>query len=111
MDDFIPIFEVQYRTLKNIPIKTICFVVERRDRLDLIADSLISLKETFDEYIDNIIVIITKTESYDENKKNEVRKYIEDKTEFDKVIFTDKKTKGWELLDKINALKIGMKKS
>jgi GTPase SAR1 family protein len=109
MDDFIPIFEVQYRTLKNIPIKTICFVVERRDRLDLIADSLISLKETFDEYIDNIIVIITKTESYDENKKNEVRKYIEDKTEFDKVIFTDRKTKGWELLDKINALKIGMK--
>ena len=48
MDDFIPIFEVQYRTLKNIPIKTICFIVERRDRLDLIADALISLKETFD---------------------------------------------------------------
>jgi GTPase SAR1 family protein len=108
MDDFIPIFEVQYRTLRNIPIKAICFVIERRDRLDLMADSLISLKETFEEYTANIIVIITKTESYDENKKNEVKNYLKDKTKFEKIIFTKKDTRGRELLDQIILLKNGM---
>ena len=108
MDDFIPIFEVQYRTLKNIPIQTICFVVESRDRFDLIVDSLISLKETFDEYIDNIIVIITKTESYDENTKIIIRDYIKNKTNFDKIIFTKEDTRGREILDQINNLKQGM---
>jgi hypothetical protein len=108
MDDFIPIFEVQYRTLKNIPIKAICFIVERRDRLDLIVDSLISLKETFDDYIDNIIVIITKTESYDINKKNEVKNYIIERTKFDKILFNNKYTSGRSLLNEINLLKEGM---
>jgi len=108
MDNFIPIFEVQYRTLRNIPIKAICFIVERRDRLDLIADSLISLKETFDDYIDNIIVIITKTESYDINKKNQVKNYIIEQTKFDKIIFTNENTSGRSLLNEINILKEDM---
>lgn len=106
--DIIPIFEVQYRTLKNIPIKAICFVVERRDRYDSIADNLISLKEIFEDYEDNIIIIITKTESYDDNKKNEVRTYIKDNTEFNKIIFSNENTSGWDLLNEINTLKEGM---
>ncbi len=108
MDDFIPIFEVQYRTLKNIPIRAICFIIERRDRFDSMADSLISLKETFDDYIDNIIVIITKTESYDNNKKEEVRNYVKEKTGFDKIIFTDEYTSPRTLLRQINKFKDNM---
>ena len=58
LDDIIPIFKLQYRTLRNIPIKAICFVIERRDRFESIVTSLIDLKETFDGYENNIIVII-----------------------------------------------------
>ena len=57
LDDIIPTFKLQYRTLRNIPIKAICFVIERRDRFESIVTSLIDLKETFDGYENNIIVI------------------------------------------------------
>lgn len=106
--DIVPIFEVQYRTLKNITIKAICFVVERRDRYESIVDDLISLKEIFEDYEDNIIIIITKTENYDDNIKNEVRDYIANETKFNKIIFTNENTSGRDLLNTINNLKEGM---
>ena len=106
--DIVPIFEVQYRTLKNITIKAICFVVERRDRYESIVDDLISLKEIFEDYEDNIIIIITKTENYDDNIKNKVRDYIANETKFNKIIFTNENTSGRDLLNTINNLKEGM---
>ena len=108
LDDIIPTFKLQYRTIRNIPIKAICFIVERRDRFESIVDSLINLKETFDGYSNNIIVIITKTEEYDQSKKEECKKYIFDKTKFEKIIFTTKDTHPFELLHEINELKSNM---
>ena len=108
LDDIIPTFKLQYRTLRNIPIKAICFVIERRDRFESIVTSLIDLKETFDGYENNNIVIITKTEEYDQSKKEECREYILNKTGFNTIIFSNKNISSWELLDKINEFKSNM---
>lgn len=105
LDNIISIFKVQYRTLRNIPIKAICFVVERRDRPELIVDSLIGLKETFDDYTENIIIIITKTDELKQCQKLEIEKYIFQKTGFKKIIFSGMKTNADFLLDKINDFK------
>ena len=69
---------------------------------------MIDLKETFDGYENNIIVIITKTEEYDQSKKEECREYILNKTGFNKIIFFKKNISSWELLDKINEFKSDM---
>ena len=101
-DDIIPIFKVQYRTIRNIPIKSICFIVERRDRPELIVDSLIGLKETFDDYCDNVIIIVTKTDKMFDIDIHKTKNYIIQKTGFNKIIFSDIYTTGYEILDKIN---------
>ena len=103
LDDIIPVFKVQYKTLRNIPIRGICFVVERRDRPELIVDSLIGLKETFEDYCKNIIIIITKTDEMDDNKKEETKNYILEKTRFDKIIFSDINKDGHVILNYINS--------
>ena len=102
LDNIIPVFKVQYRTLRNIPLRGICFVVERRDRPELIVDSLIGLKETFEDYCNNIIIIITKTDEIGNSKKRELQNYIVDKTGFNKIIFSDINKTGRELLYYIN---------
>ena len=33
LDDIVPTFKAQYQTLRNIPIRTLCFIIERRDTL------------------------------------------------------------------------------
>ena len=101
-DDIIPIFKVQYRTIRNIPIKSICFIVERRDRPELIVDSLIGLKETFDDYCDNVIIIVTKTDKMFDIDIHKTKNYIIQKTGFNKIIFSNIYTTGYEILDKIN---------
>ena len=101
-DDIIPIFKVQYKTIRNIPIRSICFVVERRDRPELIVDSLIGLKETFDDYCDNVIIIITKTDEMKNSEKKTTEDYIYKKTGFNKIIFSDNYTLGYDILRKIN---------
>ena len=103
LNDIIPVFKVQYKTLRNIPIRGICFVVERRDRPELIVDSLIGLKETFEDYCKNIIIIITKTDEMDDNKKEETKNYILEKTRFDKIIFSDINKDGHVILNYINS--------
>lgn len=108
LDDIIPVFKVQYKTLRNIPIRGICFVVERRDRPELMVDSLIGLKETFDGYSNNIIIIITKTDEMDDAKKDETRDYILKKTGFDKIIFSDINKNGFVILNYINSFIQGM---
>ena len=70
---------------------------------------MIDLKETFDGYENNIIVIITKTEEYDQSKKDECREYILNKTGFNKIIFSNENIDSWELLYKINEFKSDMK--
>lgn len=102
LDNIIPVFKVQYRTLRNIPLRGICFVVERRDRFELIVDSLIGLKETFEDYCNNIIIIITKTDEIGNSKKRELQNYIVEKTGFNKIIFSDINKTGRELLYYIN---------
>ena len=99
---FQDLFKVQYRTLRNIPLRGICFVVERRDRPELIVDSLIGLKETFEDYCNNIIIIITKTDEIGNSKKRELQNYIIEKTGFNKIIFSDINKTGRELLYYIN---------
>lgn len=103
LDDIIPVFKVQYRTLRNIPIRGICFVVERRDRSELMVDSLIGLKETFEDYFKNIIIIITKTDDMDDASKEETKNYILNKTGFDKIIFSDINKEGHVILNYINS--------
>jgi len=103
LDDIIPVFKVQYKTLRNIPIRGICFIIERRDRPELMVDSLIGLKETFDDYCKNIIIIITKTDEMDDTKKDQTRNYILDKTGFDKIIFSDINKNGYVILNYINS--------
>ena len=109
LDDIVPIFKVQYKTLRNIPIRTICFIIERRDRPELIVDSLIGLKETFDDYANNIIIIITKTDNMTDVEKNNTKKYIFTKTSFEKIIFTDLYTDIRYILNLINDYKQDMK--
>ena len=108
LDDIIPVFKVQYKTIRNIPIRGICFIVERRDRPELIVDSLIGLKETFEDYCNNIIIIITKTDEMEDSKKRETKEYILKKTGFDKIIFSDIHKRGYEILDNINNFIRGM---
>ena len=99
---FQDLIKVQYRTLRNIPLRGICFVVERRDRPELIVDSLIGLKETFEDYCNNIIIIITKTDEIGNSKKRELQNYIVEKSGFNKIIFSDINKTGRELLYYIN---------
>ena len=89
--------------MRNIPIRGICFIIERRDRPELMVDSLIGLKETFDDYCKNIIIIITKTDEMDDTKKDQTRNYILDKTGFDKIIFSDINKNGYVILNYINS--------
>lgn len=103
LDNIIPIFKVQYRTLRNIPIKGICFVVERRDRPELIVASLLDLKDTFYDCFNNIIIIITKTDEMDDASKDQTKNYIIEKTGFDKIIFSDMNQDGQTILNYINS--------
>ena len=61
----------------------------------MIVDSLIGLKETFDDYSNNIIIIITKTDELEEGKKLEIENYIYQKTGLDKIIFSAKNNQSY----------------
>ena len=61
----------------------------------MIVDSLIGLKETFDDYSNNIIIIVTKTDDLEEGKKREIENYIYQKTGLDKIIFSTKNTQSY----------------
>ena len=108
-ENVIPIFKVQYKTIRNIPIKAICFVVERRVRPELIVDTLKGLKEAFDDYFDNIIIIITKSEGLEHSTKFLYENKIYGCTKFKKIIFSDSHTSGEEILYQINNFTHNMK--
>ena len=60
LDDMVPTFKVHYQSLRNIPKRTLCFIIERRDRLELIVDSLIGLKDIFDDYSKILLFLLLK---------------------------------------------------
>lgn len=100
-EDVYKTFELQYRSIRNIPIKTILFVVERRDRISQINKILNDFKVIFENYLDNIIVVITKTEELDNDKKSFFIKKISEKTSLEKIIFSNNNVDSITIMNKI----------
>ena len=55
-------FSIQQTTLSVIPVRMICFVVKWENRHDLLLENIQIMKQIFEDYKDNTVIIITHSE-------------------------------------------------
>ena len=55
-------FSIQQTTLSVIPVRMICFVVKFENRHDPMLENIEIMKQIFEDYKDNIVIIITHSE-------------------------------------------------
>ena len=87
-EDQLIIYKINKTILSKIPIKAICFVVKYENRFDLVILSIFELKNIFEGYEDNTIIIVTQCE----NTKyiGNLEKQINQLTKFKRVFFSYK---------------------
>ena len=55
-------FSIQQTTLSVIPVRMICFVIKWENRHDPILENIQIMKQIFEDYKDNTVIIITHSE-------------------------------------------------
>ena len=87
-------FKTQQTTLSIIPVRMICFVIKFDNRHDNIIQDIQEMKQIFEDYINNTIIIITHSEPILHNLKQQedIRKIIKEMLKYnpERIIFSYK---------------------
>ena len=62
VEDQLNFFSIQQTTLSVIPVRMICFVVKWENRYEMILENIKIMKQIFEDYKDNTVIIITHSE-------------------------------------------------
>ena len=108
VQDIVGHLKVQKTALSAIPVRMICFVIKYSPRNDDFERELGQMLSIFDNYIKNIVIIITKSENIDMKRKEEIKFLFKNKFNIENVLFTTKKTNGYDLCEDLNRFKTKM---
>ena len=105
VQDIVSHLKIQKTALSAIPVRMICFVIKYSPRNDDFERELGQMLSIFDNYIKNIVIIITKSENIDMKRKEDIKFLFKNKFNIENVLFTTKKTNGYELCENLNQFK------
>jgi len=105
VQDIMGHLKTQKTALSAIPIRMICFIIKYSPRNDDFERELGQMLYIFDKYINNITIIISKSEDITNKRKEEILFLFKNKFGIGNVIFTTKKTNGYDLCEQFNNLK------
>ena len=108
VQDIIGHLKVQKTALSAIPVRMICFVIKYSPRYDDLERELGQMLSIFDNYIKNILIIVTKSEEADFKRKEEIQFLFKSKFNIGHVLFTTKKINGYDLCYELNKVKSKM---
>lgn len=94
--DFVNHLKVHKEALSTIPVRMICFVLKYSVRDDDYIREINQMLEIFEEYTENIMIIMSNTEGIKEERKEDI-KYILKDYGLENVLFTEKLTNGYFL--------------
>ena len=99
VQDIVGHLKTQKTALSAIPVRIICFVIKYSPRNDDFERELGQMLVIFDNYIKNVVIIITKSEEIINNikRKEEISFLFKNKFNIENIIFTTKNTSGYEL--------------
>ena len=108
VQDIIGHLKVQKTALTAIPVRMICFVIKYSPRNDDFERELGQMLSIFDNYLKNVLIIITKSEDANFTRKEEIKFLFKNKFDIEYVLFTTKKTNGYDLCEELNKFKSKM---
>ena len=95
----------QKTALSAIPVRMFCFVIKYSPRYDDCMRELSQMLDIFDNYLSNITVIITKSEVINITAKEEITYIFKNKYKIENILFTNKRTNGYQLCEDLNKIK------
>ena len=105
VQDIILHLKIQKTALSHIPMRLICFVIKYSPRNDDFERELGQLLSIFDNYIQNVIIIISKSEDISLKRKEEIKLIFKNRFNIEKVLFTTKNTDEIQLCEDLNKFK------
>ena len=105
VQDIIGHLKTQKTALSAIPIRMICFIIKYSPRNDDFERELGQMLYIFDNYINNISIIISKSEDITNKRKEEITFLFKNKFGIGNIIFTTNKTNGYDLCEQFNHFK------
>jgi hypothetical protein len=106
--DFVNHLKVHKEALSTIPVRMICFVLKYSVRDDDYIREINQMLEIFEEYTENIMIIMSNTEGITETRKDNI-KYILKDYGLENVLFTEKLTNGFFLCAELSKIQKNMK--
>lgn len=100
---------IQKTTLSHIPVRLICFVIKYSPRNDDFERELGQMLSIFQNYIQNVMIFISKSEDVNLKRKEEIKFIFKNKFNIEKVLFTTKRTDGLKLCEDLNKFKSQVK--
>ena len=103
--------KIQKTAVQSIPVRMICFIVEIFDRSAFINKEISEMLKIFDDYRNNITIIITKIDrikNFNDTSKKKIIKKIENNFKLKNVIFTAENTNGYIICEELNKFQIKM---
>ena len=85
-EDQLTNYKIHKKILSLIPIRMICFIVKYEMRYDLMIQKILALKEIFEDYKDNTLIILTQCDLVLYGKMFEIEMIIEKKMGYKKII-------------------------
>ena len=98
--------QIQKTAIQNIPVKMICFVIELFDRIGPIKKEIDEMLKIFENYKNNITIIITKTDlkKFNDKRKEIIEKDINKFFKIKNVIFSHEKSNGYIICEELNKI-------
>ena len=96
---------IQKTVLSHIPVRIICFVIKYSTRNDDFERELGQMLSIFENYIKNIMIIITKSENVSFKTQEEIKFLFKTKFSIESVLFTTKFYDELKLCDDLNNFK------
>lgn len=103
--DIVKHLKIQRETLRQIPFRMICFVIEWTARYDNLVKSISQMMHIFKNHKENVVVIITKTENAKITETSDVEHVLKNKYKINNIIFTGNKDRPEDILNKIEKYK------
>ena len=107
--DFVHHLKVHKEALSSIPVRMICFVLKYSVRDDVFIREIEQMLEIFEEYTDNITIIITNCENIKPTRKENIKYILSNDFSLKNVIFTERETNGYALCRDLDIIQKNMK--
>ena len=103
--DIVGHLKTQKIALSAIYVRMICFIIKYSPRNDDFERELGQMLFIFDKYLQNILIIITKSENIDMKRKEEIKFLFQNKFKINNVLFTSINTSPEELCESLYNIK------